>query len=124
MIQLKLIKPIWLILCILTFCVSISSAGLMKMQSVSDSNIVLFITTPNMKPSGPIKGDYDRVKLALAKEFNADVRGFSTSKKAFILYTNSTDISLIEVTKKRVTAIISDAKIESITFGELKKLRL
>ena len=124
MIQLKLLKPFGLLMIFFTICSAFSFARIVKIEKSTDSNIVLLISTPNMKPSSNVQGDYDRVKLALAKEFGNDVKNFVTQKNAFVLMTNTTDVEKVESVKRRIISVIADAKIEVITFDELKKLRL
>lgn len=87
------------------------------------SDIVFLITTPNMKVSGSDRSDYDRLKAALSKEFNSKVGRFNQSKLSFILFTYSDDESKVLSIEKKVMEIIPDAKIERMTFEELKKLR-
>lgn len=90
----------------------------------NDQIIVFLITTPNMKPSGPIRGDYDRVKRAIATEFKTELRGFSDVKNAFVFSTNTEDSKMAEHIKAKILSLVNDAKIETLTMGELKKLRL
>lgn len=86
------------------------------------NEIVFLVSTPNMKITGKDRSDYDRVKMALAKEFNSSVRGFYESKLAFSIYTYSDDKSKVAKIREQIVKVIPDAKIESITFDELKKI--
>jgi hypothetical protein len=93
-------------------------------QQVNTSdNVVFLVSTPNMKPSSAEKGDYDRVKLALAQEFNAGLRGFSTEKLAFYLYTFTTDAAKVAEIKKRILKVVPDAKLTQLTESQIQNLK-
>jgi hypothetical protein len=92
-------------------------------QVNSTENVVFLVSTPDMKPSGPVKGDYDRVKLALAQEFNAGLRGFSMEKLAFYLYTFTTDPAKVAEIKKRILKVVPDAKLTQVTESQIQNLK-
>lgn len=92
-------------------------------QVNSTENIVFLVSTTNMKPSSGVKGDYDRVKLALAQEFNAGLRGFSTEKLAFYLYTFTTDAVKVAEIKNRILKVVPDAKLTPVTESQIQNLK-
>lgn len=92
-------------------------------QVTSTENVVFLVSTPNMKPSSGVKGDYDRVKLALAKEFNAGLRGFSNDKLAFYLYAFTTDEAKVAEIKSRILKVVPDAKLTQVTESHIQNLK-
>ena len=125
----KQVNLFWQFICIAVFLTTLSlPIELLAQQgevvvNAEDRNIVFLVTTPDMKPSGSVLGDYDRVKLALAKEFNEGLRGFSQEKLAFYLFTFTTDPVKADEIKQRILRVVPDAKLTTVKQSDLNQLK-